>query len=46
MKVFAKSRNNALRLFIENLRTLDELYNEPMELMLDEDNIYYGLSVH
>lgn len=45
MEQFANNRDNYVQPFIENIKAVNRLYNEPMELIFDQDNIYLSLSV-
>jgi len=35
--------NSAVLTFVDNINTINSLYNQPVELLLDENNIYFGL---
>ena len=40
MQILADSQTDYISPFVENIRNLDHLYNQPMQLMFDEKNIY------
>ncbi|WP_026394985.1 hypothetical protein [Acetobacterium malicum] len=40
MKQFENNQNNCVRPFVENIDTINRLYNQPMELLFDQENIY------
>lgn len=40
---FSNQRDSGVYIFSENIRTIDALYNEPMEFFFDSDNIYLAL---
>lgn len=40
MRILADSQTDYISSFVENIRTIDNLYNQPMQLMFDSDNIY------
>lgn len=42
MGLFAKKQNNNVRPFIENINIVNMLYNRPMELLFDKENIYFS----
>lgn len=40
MQILADSQTNYIGAFVENILTIDNLYNQPMRLMFDSENIY------
>lgn len=40
MQILADSQTNYIRAFVENIYTIDKLYNQSMQLMFDSKNIY------
>jgi len=40
MQILADSQTDYISSFVENIHTLDNLYNQPMQLMFDSENIY------
>jgi len=40
VQILADSQTNYISSFIENIRTIDNLYNRSMQLMFDSENIY------
>ncbi|MBD5541519.1 MAG: hypothetical protein HDR00_10095 [Lachnospiraceae bacterium] len=40
MQVLADSQTDYISSFIENIHTIDNLYNQPVQLMFDSENIY------
>lgn len=40
MQVLADSQSDYTSTFVENINTIDKLYNKPVQLMFDEKNIY------
>ena len=40
MQILADSQTDYISLFVENIHTVDNLYNQPMQLMFDSENIY------
>ena len=40
MQILADSQTNYISSFVENIHTIDTLYNQPMQLMFDSENIY------
>jgi hypothetical protein len=40
MRILADSQTNYIGSFVENIHTIDNLYNHPMQLMFDSENIY------
>ena len=41
-----EKHNEYVRPFLEDLKTLDKLYNQPVELIFDKENIYIGQSMN
>lgn len=44
MEQLLNKQNSAVRPFIENIKAVNRLYNQPMELIFDQENIYVSLS--
>lgn len=44
MKQFVEKQSSCVRPFIENINAVNKLYNQPMELLYDQENIYFSLS--
>lgn len=40
MQILADSQIDYLSSFVENIHTIDNLYNKSMQLMFDTENIY------
>ena len=40
MQILADSQTDYISSFVENIHTIDNLYNQPMQLMFDSENIY------
>jgi len=40
MHILADSQTDYITSFVENIHTIDNLYNQPMQLMFDTENIY------
>lgn len=40
MKQFENNQSSCVRPFVENINTVNRLYNQPMELVFDQENIY------
>ena len=43
LEKFLDKQNSNVGPFIENIKTVNRIYNQPMELLFDQENIYYGL---
>ena len=43
MEQLANIQSSAVYPFIENINTVNKLYNQPMELLFDAENIYLEL---
>ncbi|KQU27255.1 hypothetical protein ASG65_01465 [Bacillus sp. Leaf13] len=41
-KQFIEKQNDYIRPFVENINTVNKLYNQPIELIFDKENIYIG----
>lgn len=39
-QLFADTQKDYVSIFVQNIKTIDELYNRPMQVMFDEKNIY------
>ena len=44
MKKFVEKQSSSVRPFIESINSINKLYNKPMELLYDQENIYFNLS--
>ncbi|MBK5211808.1 MAG: hypothetical protein JJE36_05820 [Coriobacteriia bacterium] len=44
MKQFDNELSDCVRPFIENISAVNRLYNQPVELLFDQENIYFSLS--
>ena len=44
MEKFVNKQISCIRPFVDNINTVNRLYNQPMELLFDQENIYFGLS--
>ncbi|HKM04635.1 MAG TPA: hypothetical protein VJZ04_08640 [Lachnospiraceae bacterium] len=44
MKQLIEKQSSYIRPFIENINTVNKLYNQPMEMIIDKENIYFGIS--
>ena len=42
MKQFLEKQNDHTRPFLENIKLVNKLYNQPVELIFDKENIYIG----
>lgn len=42
MKQLIEKQSNCVHLFVENINEVNRLYNRPIELLFDKDNIYIG----
>lgn len=42
MEQFKEKQNDFIRPFVENINTVKKLYNQPIELIFDKENIYIG----
>ena len=42
MEQFIKKQNDYIRPFVENINTINKLYNQHIELIFDKENIYIG----
>lgn len=40
MRALIAYQSNSIRPFIENIDTINELYNKPVQLLIDEENLY------
>ena len=40
LKGFSDARSSQVRLFIDNINTINRLYNEPLEFLIDKEYIY------
>jgi len=44
MKQFKVNQNSGAYLFAENIKIINRLYNQPMELLFDKENLYVGVA--
>ncbi len=44
MELFASEECSCVRPFIDNINAVNMIYNEPMELLFDRDNVYFRLT--
>lgn len=44
MELFANDRVTSIQPFIDNIDTVNRIYNRPMEMLFDNENIYFGLA--
>lgn len=44
MEQFQGNQSSCVSPFIENINTINRLYNQPVVLLFDQENIYFGLS--
>ncbi|MEW9051118.1 MAG: hypothetical protein AB2392_08165 [Neobacillus sp.] len=42
MEQFKEKQNDYIRPFVENINTVNKLYNQPIEFIFDKENIYIG----
>lgn len=42
MSALIEHQSNSVRPFIENIDTVNELYNKPVQLLVDKDNLYFA----
>jgi hypothetical protein len=43
MKPLMKHQDSSTKQFADNIDTVNRLYNEPLEMLVDEENIYFTL---
>ena len=43
MKQFKENQSSGAQLFLENIKVVNKLYNQPMEILFDEENLYIDL---
>ena len=43
MELFAREECSCVRPFVDNINAVNMIYNEPMELLFDRDNLYFRL---
>lgn len=43
MELFAREECSCVRPFVDNINAVNMIYNEPMELLFDRDNVYFRL---
>lgn len=44
MELFAREECSCVRPFVDNINAVNMIYNEPMELLFDRENIYFRLT--
>ena len=44
MELFAREECSCVRPFVDNITAVNMIYNEPMELLFDKENIYFRLT--
>ncbi len=44
MKQLIDKQDNCVRPFIENINAINRLYNQPIELLFDKENLYIGIA--
>jgi len=44
MKLFAREECSCVRPFVDNITAVNMIYNEPLELLFDRENIYFKLT--
>ncbi len=44
MEQFVKNQSSYVRPFVENINAVNRLYNQPVEFLFDEENIYLSIS--
>lgn len=44
MELFAREECSCVRPFVDNITAVNMIYNEPLELLFDRDNIYFRLT--
>lgn len=44
MQQFMNNQSSRVRPFIENINAVNRLYNQPMEIIFDQENVYFSLS--
>lgn len=42
MKVLIERQSNSVRTFIENINTINALHNKPVQLLVDQNNLYFA----
>lgn len=45
MNTLIEHQGNSIRPFIENINTVNELYNKPVQLLVDRENLYFATIV-
>lgn len=43
LEQFVKHQSSCVRPFVENINAINRLYNHPVELLVDKENMYYSL---
>ncbi len=41
MRLFVQSKDNGVQVFSDNIKKISRLYNQPVEIMIDKENVYY-----
>ncbi len=44
MKVLMDVKDNCVRPFVDNIEMVNQLYNQPINVLLDGENIYLGVA--
>jgi len=44
MGSFVNNQSSSVQPFVENIKTVNRLYNQPLELLFDQENIYFSLA--
>lgn len=43
MKQLIERKSSSVHFFVENINTVNRFYNQPLELLFDKENIYFGV---
>ena len=44
MKVLIDAKDSCVRPFVDNIEMVNQLYNQPINVLLDGENIYLGVA--
>lgn len=44
LKQFTNNQSSFVHPFVENINTINKLYNQPMDLLVDHENVYFNLA--
>lgn len=44
MKQFKENQSSGAQLFLENIKVVNKLYNQSMEILFDQENLYIDLT--